>query len=761
MLACAGADLLDRPEDADGAKVQLADLARDRGFADGVEYMSAYLARLGRRGTSLATRLARDGAGMRLRELLATSAGETRLVDVNRRDHRTSMTPLHAAASAGHTAICRFLASSHRAVLDAEDGSCRTPLMLAYAHGHLEVAEALLALGADLERTSSTQGSALSAALECGLASTEHALQRGAADRLTVGQYARVLVGAIAGPAKDALTKRMADVVQRRTDVLVLVAACPGGEDFLPTLVGDFGALPCSPSSDASLAGRNAVMAAADAGVLCTLRWLLARPSVAACLTARTQDTEFNALHLACAAGHLLCAKELLDAGSTMLAASDPADASASAPERGAGGADATWQSPLRGDQWINLRSGVQGLTAAGLAICGGHAEVVELLASRGADTWTGPTPPLVLAARHNRPELLRSLLRGISGDTTRLNSTDDRLRTALMAASASAAPECVGALLEAGADWRARDLAGSDAIALAARARSRESLDQLREKRDAHFGGVAAQILRIVRSTPSSQSVSDLHELLGKEHEVAFLAPEQFDDAVERAADARGAADTTQTDAGRVQAGLLAKCLMVLSGAADLHRVERTLHKFVQAAQSCATAPLQAESTMRRLVSQADIDPSACRATDGECAMCAASAAGAVGVVAWLAGEQRVSANAARLFSGETAVMLAAQGGHADVVSTLLELGADPRVACFRGQTALSQASGHAVSALLAAWRPGAAAPLLLPDEGPAARRHGGEPMPLAPLPLPLQGPSVAQVWDELVLGSLPTARA
>eukprot|EP00927_Polykrikos_kofoidii_P085884 TRINITY_DN9455_c0_g1_i3.p1 TRINITY_DN9455_c0_g1~~TRINITY_DN9455_c0_g1_i3.p1 ORF type:complete len:1382 (-),score=268.97 TRINITY_DN9455_c0_g1_i3:118-4263(-) len=168
---------------------------------------------------------------------------------------------------------------------------------------------------------------------------------------------------------------------------------------------------------------------------------------------------EFTPLQLACASGALQASTTLIEAGARL-------DTEAPSPIHLAAERGHTEAVQILIDHRANLQAKTTaGMSALGLASAKGHMGAVSRLVAAGVDVDEGVLPPVWLAARRGRDDVLRRLLE--VGAAVDVESSGGR--TALHVAAVSGHVDVVRVLVEHTANLEARTSAGITPLGFAA----------------------------------------------------------------------------------------------------------------------------------------------------------------------------------------------------------------------------------------------------------------------------------------------------
>jgi ankyrin repeat protein len=332
------------------------------------------------------------------------------------------LTALHAAAQNGHLELVEALVGKG-ADVDASTNEGDTPLKLAASKGHVEVAQALLGAHASVNSAGAHDLTPLHAAVACGCVPMMELL-------LDAG--ANIDAGSNKGHA---------------------------------------------PLQQASLLGQPEAVAV-----------LLARGAI---VDLRTKDG-YTALHYACAKESMEVVQQLVQAG----AAVNAVGAYETTPLHYASSAG----SPEVAQQLVQAGAAVnagddKGATTLHVASAGGHLGLVEVLLDSGADpaiTDAGGCLPLHLAAEHGHAGVLARLLQAAPA---LVNAVTGKGCTPLILACPSGSMEMVEQLLAAGADPSVALPQGGTALHGAATFGHHLILQRLLEVLAAGQGGISSSI--------------------------------------------------------------------------------------------------------------------------------------------------------------------------------------------------------------------------------------------------------------------------
>ncbi|XP_048578543.1 ankyrin repeat and KH domain-containing protein 1 isoform X2 [Nematostella vectensis] len=218
--------------------------------------------------------------------------------------------PLTLAACGGHVELATLLIE-RGAYLEEVNDEGYTPLMEAAREGHLEMVSLLLDHGADIHvQTEETQETALSLACCGGFQDVAAYLLQAGAD-IEQGSSTPLMEAAQEGHVDlvKFLLEQGADVnATTATGDTALSFACENGHTDVADVLLQSGA----DLEHESEGGRTPLMKAARAGHLCTVQFLISR---GADVDRQTSNNDHSVLSLACAGGHLAVVELLLAHG--------------------------------------------------------------------------------------------------------------------------------------------------------------------------------------------------------------------------------------------------------------------------------------------------------------------------------------------------------------------------------------------------------------------------------------------------------------
>lgn len=125
--------------------------------------------------------------------------------------------PLHYAIIFNHAAVVRFLIKEHPELVEMQDDRSNTPLRLAVAHGHAEVADILIEAGAEINVGENWRRPISTACFDGKRAAVRVLLERGADVEYEVGEYGWL---PLPGAASFGFTKCVAAILDSgRADI--------------------------------------------------------------------------------------------------------------------------------------------------------------------------------------------------------------------------------------------------------------------------------------------------------------------------------------------------------------------------------------------------------------------------------------------------------------------------------------------------------------------------------------------------------------
>ena len=558
----------------------------------------------------------------------------------------TGAIPLILAAASGKLKTLQFILQRGGKVIDidARGPEGRTALHAAAIEGHVDVIELLLTNGADINAESETGATPLVLAAENGkLETLQFILQH-----------------------KDKIANIEAKGVGGGT--ALHVAAREGHVDIIELLFTNGADINAE-----SETGATPLVLAAENGKIEALQFILQHKDKIVNIEARGAGGG-TALHVAAIKGHADVIELLLTNGADINAESETgATPLVLAAENGK--IEALQFILQHKDKIVNIEArGAGGGTALHVAAIKGHADVIELLLTNGADinaeSETGATP-LVLAAENGKIEALQFILQH-KDKTVDIEAKGAGGGTALHAAAIGGHVDVIELLLTNGADINAESETGATPLVLAAENGQLEALRFILQHKD--------KTVNIEAKGAGGGTALHVAARKGHLNIIELL--------LTNGADINAVSETGATPLVlSAQSGKLEALLFVLQHKDKITDIDAkgagggtALHVAAQEGYS--------EIIESLLVSGADINASA---NDGETPLITAAAHGKLEALRIILQHKDKAVNIeAKRARGITALHAAAVKDHVDIIELLLTNGADINAECDTGATPL-----------------------------------------------------------------------